>query len=187
MTVFIPCGYSVNILYKVVKIFDIVKFFDIRIIFTCLIFNDLRIGLIFDRQSTRMTLYGTESPSAEKLPLVLVVEDNRLNRELVNIFLKTFCTMDFAGTGEEAVEFCRTRQYAAIIMDINLGPGIDGVQATRVIRTFPGYEEIPILAVTGYAMESEKDQILAAGCSHFIPKPIEKNSFTGLIRSLLGQ
>lgn len=118
-------------------------------------------------------------------PSVLVVEDNRLNSELVKLFLKDICVMDFARTGEEAVEMARRKNYDSIIMDINLGPGMNGVQATQAIRTFPGYATIPIVAVTGYALESEKDQILAAGCSHFLSKPIEKNSFTDLMRTLL--
>ncbi len=119
------------------------------------------------------------------LPRVLVVEDNRLNSELIKIYLKSFCEMDFARTGESAVEMARGKKYDAIIMDINLGPGIDGIQATREIRTFDGYTDIPIVAVTGYTMDSDKEQILAGGCSHYVPKPLEKNSFTKLIQSLL--
>jgi CheY-like chemotaxis protein len=126
-------------------------------------------------------------PGPEGQPGVLVVEDNRLNSELVRIFLKDICTMDFARTGEEAVEMARVKQYSAIVMDINLGPGMDGIQATRIIRTFDGFLNIPIVAVTGYAMESDKEVILQAGCSHFLSKPIEKNQFSELIKSLLGK
>jgi len=118
-------------------------------------------------------------------PLVLVVEDNRLNSELVRLFLKEICRMEFARTGEEAVCMAHLKQYNAIIMDINLGPGMNGMQATQVIRTLKGFERIPIVAVTGYAMESEKEQILQAGCSHFLSKPLEKNGFTELMRTLL--
>lgn len=129
---------------------------------------------------------ATPEQQAEQ-PLVLVVEDNRLNSELVRLFMKDFCRMEFARTGEEAVCMAHLKKYAAIIMDINLGPGMNGLQATQVIRTLAGFERIPIVAVTGYAMESDKEQILQSGCSHFLPKPIEKNSFTDLMRSLLGQ
>jgi CheY-like chemotaxis protein len=124
-------------------------------------------------------------PSPEEKPCVMVVEDNRLNSELVRMFLKDFCAMDFARTGEEAVEMARVKKFDAIIMDINLGPGMDGIQATKIIRTFDGFQNIPIMAVTGYAMESDKEMILQAGCSHFIAKPIEKNQFTELVRSLI--
>lgn len=127
---------------------------------------------------------GSSSPESER-PRVLVVEDNRLNSELVRIFLKDLCHMEFARTGEEAVEIARLGRFDAIVMDINLGPGMNGIQAAQVIRTFNGFENIPIIAVTGYAMESDKDQILEAGCSHFLSKPIEKNNFIDLISSLL--
>jgi CheY-like chemotaxis protein len=124
-------------------------------------------------------------PSEEEKPCLMVVEDNRLNSELVRMFLKEICTMDFARTGEEAVEMARVKKYDAIIMDINLGPGMDGIQATKIIRTFDGFQNIPIMAVTGYAMESDKEMILQAGCSHFIAKPIEKNQFTELVKCLI--
>ena len=101
------------------------------------------------------------------------------------MFLKNLCQMEFARTGEEAVCMAHLKRYDAIIMDINLGPGMNGMQATRVIRTLKGYERNPIVAVTGYAMESDKEQILQSGCTHFLSKPIEKNSFTDLIKSLL--
>ena len=131
------------------------------------------------------TINASPTPCEKGLPCVLVVEDNRLNSELVKVFLKGICGMDFARTGEEAVEMAGSKRYDAIIMDINLGPGMNGIQATKIIRTIPGFTEIPIIAVTGYAMESEKEMILASGCNHFLSKPIEKNSFTTLVKSLL--
>ena len=127
---------------------------------------------------------GHPGGGGNRLPDVLVVEDNRLNSELVRIFLKDICQMDFARNGESAVEMARTKKYQTIIMDINLGPGMNGLEATEIIRTFEDYKTIPIIAVTGYAVESEKEQILKSGCSHFVSKPIEKNSFTSLIKSL---
>lgn len=127
---------------------------------------------------------GCPEEGAHCLPEVLVVEDNRLNSELVRIFLKDICQMDFARNGESAVEMARTKKYQTIIMDINLGPGMNGLEATEIIRTFEDYKAIPIIAVTGYAVESEREQILKSGCSHFVSKPIEKNSFTALIKSL---
>ena len=130
-------------------------------------------------------LHQGNLPGKSDQPAVLVVEDNRLNSELVRLFLKEFCCMDFARTGEEAICMAHLKNYDAIIMDINLGPGMNGLQATQVIRTLKGFEQTPVVAVTGYAMDSEKEQILQAGCSHFVSKPIEKNSFTDLVRSLL--
>ncbi len=130
-------------------------------------------------------LHQGKVPCQTDLPVVLVVEDNRLNSELVRLFLKEFCCMDFARSGEEAICMAHLKNYDAIIMDINLGPGMNGLQATQVIRTLNGFGETPVVAVTGYAMDAEKEQILEAGCTHFVSKPIEKNSFTALVRSIL--
>ena len=93
--------------------------------------------------------------------------------------------MDFARTGEAAVDFAARKKYELIVMDINLGPGMDGIQATREIRMFDGYADTPIIAVTGYTMQSDVEQILDGGCSHYVSKPLEKASFTNLIRCLL--
>jgi len=128
------------------------------------------------------------SPATTKhseLPWVLVVEDNRLNSELVKIYLKNVCNMDFARSGEEALDLAAMNQYALIIMDINLGPGIDGIQTTKEIRLFNGYSDTPVIAVTGYTMPEDIEQIRAGGCSHYVSKPIDKTSFTKLISTLL--
>ncbi|TSA29159.1 MAG: response regulator [Bacteroidetes bacterium] len=121
------------------------------------------------------------------LPSILVVEDNRLNSDLIQIYLRNQYNCDVAGDGEMAVEMSRNKQYASILMDINLGPGIDGMETTRRIRTLSGYSHIPIIAVTGYTMDSDKEEIINAGCSHYLAKPINKTELSTLITSLVGK
>jgi CheY-like chemotaxis protein len=128
---------------------------------------------------------GPATSTQTELPWVLVVEDNRLNSELVKIYLKNICRMDFARSGEEALDLAAKNQYALVIMDINLGPGIDGIQTTRELRLFNGYTDVPVIAVTGYTMPEDIEQIKSGGCSHYISKPIDKTSFTKLISGLL--
>jgi len=123
----------------------------------------------------------------EDLPSILIVEDNRLNSELILIYLRSLCSCDMAQNGELAVEMARKNHYETILMDINLGSGIDGMEAARRIRKLPGYQLTPIIAVTGYTMDSDKEEILAAGCSHYLPKPIDKDELSNLISSLVGK
>ncbi|MBL7137994.1 MAG: response regulator [Bacteroidales bacterium] len=123
----------------------------------------------------------------EDLPSILIVEDNRVNSELILIYLHAQYNCDVALDGESAVEMARNKQYDTILMDINLGSGIDGMETTRRIRALAGYKLIPIIAVTGYTMESDKEEILEAGCSHYLPKPIDKYKLSNLIASLVGK
>ncbi|NQV03066.1 MAG: response regulator [Bacteroidia bacterium] len=132
----------------------------------------------------------TEFPipeSREALPSLLIVEDNRINSELILIYLSAQCNCDVALNGESAVKMARKTTYDTILMDINLGPGIDGMEATRQIRSFTEYKLTPIIAVTGYTMDSDKEEIMDAGCSHYLAKPINKNELSNLIATLVGK
>lgn len=125
--------------------------------------------------------------SREDLPSVLIVEDNRLNSELILIYLRSQCICDVTRTGENAVEMARKKQYDIILMDINLGSGIDGMEAARQVRTLAGYHQTPIIAVTGYTMDTDKEKIMRAGCSHYLPKPIDKTELSSMIAALVGK
>jgi len=121
------------------------------------------------------------------LPSILIVEDNRLNSELIRIYLRPKFNCDVAQDGETALEMVQKNSYDIILMDINLGTGIDGMETTRQIRKIPAFQQIPIIAVTGYTMDSDREEILAAGCSHYLPKPIDKKDLSALITTLVGK
>lgn len=127
------------------------------------------------------------APAAKKrdIPVVLLVEDNQINRNLIELFLKPRYIMDHAYEGKTAVQMARKRKYDAILMDINLGSGIDGTEATKMIRAIPGYENTPIIAVTGYTMIGDREQLLAEGCTHYIAKPFEKAAFLALVKEAI--
>ena len=128
-----------------------------------------------------------ETPSAYALPHVLLVEDNLLNRELTAYFLKNVCTLDQTARGEEAIQMAGIRRYHAILMDINLGQGMDGLKVTQSIRKLPGYQETPVIALTGYSYEDEIEKLLSNGCTHYITKPYDKASLINLLNRALGR
>jgi len=123
--------------------------------------------------------------SGADLPQVLLVEDNQVNRELTEFFLKKICNLEFVTDGETALEMVKTKSYDAILMDINLGVGMNGIETTRFIRKIPGYETIPIIAVTGYTMIDDKDKLLAEGCTHYIAKPFDRAAIQALLKEAL--
>lgn len=106
-------------------------------------------------------------------PKVLLVEDDFMNTHIIKKFLVDLCEMDTIQSGEEAVELVKVKKYEAILMDIGLGEGMNGVETTQVIRKIDGYENIPIIAVTAYAMNGDKERFLASGFTGYISKPFK--------------
>ncbi len=113
---------------------------------------------------------------------VLVVEDNTTNLELA-VEMLTSCgfAVDTALNGEEAVEKAENMAYDLIVMDIEL-PGMDGVDATRIIKSKPGYENIPAIALTAYAMKGDRERFLAEGFIEYISKPVNLDDFIKILK-----
>lgn len=108
---------------------------------------------------------------------VLVVEDDQLNMELVcEILRANGFTVHEATNGTEAIEKAEKELYDLIVMDIML-PGMDGIEATRIIKRKPGYEKTPVIALTAYAMKGDRDRLLKEGFDDYAPKPIDVPDF----------
>ncbi len=119
------------------------------------------------------------------LPYVLLVEDDLSNAGVIKYLLRGVCNLDMVRTGEEALDMVTHKQYSAILMDIDLGRGMSGIDATKRIRKIIGYKDLPIIAVTALAMQGQKEMFLEAGCSHYISKPYDGGTLLKLIKDLL--
>ncbi len=105
--------------------------------------------------------------------LVLVVEDEPINREVTSLLLEDVgLRVDVAVDGCEAVEKLRRDDYALILMDMQM-PRLDGVGATRQIRQLPNGRSLPILALTANVFAEDRDICLAAGMNDFVSKPVD--------------
>lgn len=104
---------------------------------------------------------------------VLVVEDNKDNLRLITYALRR---ADFevigAETGIDGVELALKEKPFFIVMDINL-PDIDGLEAAKRIRAEEKGRDIPIIAITSYAMTGDREKILDVGCNGYFEKPID--------------
>jgi len=117
---------------------------------------------------------------------ILVVEDNQINTKLLVHHISNYCSyIDCATTGEDALEMIKFNEYDAILMDINLGAGIDGLEATKLIREQQKYKKTPIIAVTGYTMLGDKERLISGGCSHYIGKPFTRDSIVSVLKEVL--
>lgn len=117
---------------------------------------------------------------------VLLVEDDQMNIDLIRFFLQGFCKLDIARNAATAMEMVNKKRYSAILMDINLGRGDDGMEAAKAIRELEGYENVPIVAQTAFAMPEDKEEFLFGGCSHYLPKPFSRKALIDLVLELTG-
>jgi CheY-like chemotaxis protein len=117
--------------------------------------------------------------------LVLLVEDNEVNRYLASFLLERGgFTVVTANNGLEALEQARARKPDLILMDIQM-PVMDGYEATRALKADPALQSVPVVALTAYAMPHEREQALAAGCDGHIEKPIDTATFIATLRACL--
>lgn len=124
-------------------------------------------------------------PAAQnELPHILYVEDEVMNQQLISMFLRNVCKTDVASTGEEALQMAQSAKYEGFLMDINLGPGINGIQVTQRLRNMTEYANTPIIAVTALALDGDKESLLQQGCSHYLAKPFKKSDLVGMIKSI---
>ena len=125
--------------------------------------------------------------SAAKMARVLVIEDNPLNLELVRDIL-TNAGYDVleAVDGVAGVEIALVEKPDLVLMDLQL-PGMDGLEATRRLRSDPTLRKTAIVALTAHAMRGEEERAIAAGCDGFITKPIRVREFAGLVATYLRQ
>lgn len=116
---------------------------------------------------------------------ILVVEDNPNNLYLIRFILKkNGFDISEAVTGEEGIIKAAEENPDLILMDIQL-PGIDGFETTHRIRAIEKISEIPIIAITSYAMTGDREKALLAGCTGYIEKPIDPDKIISQITEFL--
>jgi two-component system, cell cycle response regulator DivK len=117
---------------------------------------------------------------------ILLVEDNEVNRRLAGFLLRSQGYLVREATSAAAAfELLDKEPVDLIVMDIQL-PGIDGLEATRKLKDQPATADIPVIAVTSYAMKGDREKALAAGCAAYVTKPIDKNTFIQAVAAQLG-
>ncbi|MEL7489559.1 MAG: response regulator [Pseudomonadota bacterium] len=116
---------------------------------------------------------------------VLIVEDNDLNMKLFHDLLEAhgYETLQ-ARTGPEAILLARKHVPDLILMDIQL-PEVSGLQVTAEIKEDPKMADIPVIAVTAFAMKGDEDRIRAGGCEDYIAKPISVTGFLEKVKRYL--
>lgn len=112
---------------------------------------------------------------------ILLIEDNEQNRYLATFLLeKSGYSVVPASNGATGIELGSSFRPKGILLDIQL-PGLDGYEVARALRRNPSLNDVPIIAVTSYAMAGDREKAMAAGCDGYIEKPIDPETFVSEI------
>jgi len=117
------------------------------------------------------------------VPKILLVEDYKHSQIIVTRLLKknNFTTVVVVENGAEAVDLVKKQNFDLILMDMQM-PVMNGFEATERIRQFPEYKDIPIIALTAFAMKGDREKCLESGATDYIPKPIDSQEFIDKVR-----
>jgi CheY-like chemotaxis protein len=115
---------------------------------------------------------------------ILVAEDNDSNFILMTYILKKYYEYDRAKNGQEAVDMVENGTYDMVLMDIKM-PVLDGLEATKAIRE--KHPDLPIVALTANAFDSDRQLAMQAGCNDFLSKPVSSDICIKTIRKYIGE
>ncbi len=117
---------------------------------------------------------------------ILIVEDNELNLKLFNDLLQAhgYNTV-LTRNGHDAVRLAGEHRPDLILMDIQL-PEISGLDVTRMIKADDALKDIPVVAVTAFAMKGDEEKFLEGGCEGYLAKPVSIDSLIGTVSRYLG-
>ena len=110
----------------------------------------------------------------------LLIDDDKYVYDIIS---KLFADIphSYADTETKALILLKNKKYSLILLDINLGSGVEGVEVLKKIRVIPGYKEIPVIAITAYAMVNDKERFLNNGFDDYISKPFDKKELVNII------
>ncbi len=118
---------------------------------------------------------------------ILIVEDNPANMKLSTFLLESADYNVLTATNAEiGLTLAREGHPDLILMDIQL-PGMDGLQATSLLKADEATREIPVIALTALAMKGDEARILAAGCDGYIAKPLDYKDFLAVVAATLAK
>jgi CheY-like chemotaxis protein len=119
--------------------------------------------------------------------VILIIEDNARNLKLARDILNYvgYQTLE-AGNAEDGLALAQAQKPDLVLMDVQL-PGIDGVEALGRLRTNPLTADIPVVALTAFAMKDDRDRLLAVGFDGYLEKPLNVREFPSQVAAVLGR
>ena len=144
-------------------------------------FSNVETNLISLEKPVSVSKTADKVKYSAKRPRILYVEDDVVSLQYVEIILKSVGEVNTAIDADKALLMAGKNKYDILMLDINLGRGIDGIELLSRIKEIPGYKSVLAVAVTAYASESDKSEFLSKGFTHYISKPFSSNELKDLL------
>ncbi len=139
-------------------------------------------GTMIDSQISHTK--NSEKPDSTKKPTILVVEDNIVNANLVKLYLEELCEIVIVKSYNESIQALNKISFDAILLDIHLGNGPDGLEIVKELKKKPLEKEIPIIAVSGFDTMADKIRCNNEGINYYLTKPFSKRQIIQILYSL---
>ncbi|OFY13819.1 MAG: hypothetical protein A2X11_09745 [Bacteroidetes bacterium GWE2_42_24] len=134
---------------------------------------------------TRRPVTTEAMVAQEELRLVLLVEDDDINREFALYTLTGYYNVIVATTALMAISLAEKYHFAALLLDINLGRDMSGIEVLHAIRKMDGYQKVPATAVTANALKGERERLLSSGFNYYLSKPYSRKDLLALMSQML--
>ena len=145
-------------------------------------------GVVIEKQSRKEEVELPRKSiiaSKKSRPSVLVLDDNQDARRLLQKFLEGGYHVELVGEEKDALQLAREHLFDVVLMDINLGGERTGVDALRALRHLSGYEQVPVVALTAYAVTGDRERFLSHGFDGYLGKPLTKQELYNVIAGVL--
>jgi CheY-like chemotaxis protein len=117
---------------------------------------------------------------------VLIVDDNRASRDLIRAILKSVrCDIIEASDGQQGLDRVRQERPDLVLLDVDM-PGLDGLTVVKKIRQDATFSDLPVVAVTAFAMDGDREKAMAAGFTAYLTKPVRAAALREKVQQLLG-
>jgi two-component system cell cycle response regulator DivK len=137
-------------------------------------------------QETSMAVEAQSQGVRRAAKTVLIVEDNELNMKLFHDLLDAYGYLTIqTRNGLDALTLARVHRPDLILMDIQL-PEVSGLEVTRWLKEDEELRDIPVVAVTAFAMKGDEERIRSGGCEAYVSKPISVGVFLDTVRKFVG-
>ncbi len=123
--------------------------------------------------------------SKQAMPKILVVEDELVHQRYIDYIMKKRYLLYFADNAAKAKELVENENFNLLILDINLGREMNGMELINQIRQIEGYEQIPAIAATANVMKGHRELFLSKGFTHYLAKPYKSNDLLKLVAEIL--
>lgn len=122
----------------------------------------------------------------EKIKL-LILDDDEMSRIYVSLVYKKKAFVDAVESAESAIKKASEVMYDVVILDIGLKGKLNGMDVLKEIRKIPGYDKVPIIAFTAFAMAGDREKFLKEGFNDYISKPLTRDDLFSLVDKNLRQ